>query len=83
MANLREDQEAKGHPAPFPCQLVRDHIESWTNKGDTVLDPMCGSGTTGKIAIQLGRNFIGYEISEEYLKIAEKRIGEAVKQVKL
>ena len=38
-----EDQEAKGHPAPFPCQLARDHIASWTNPGDFVLDPMVGS----------------------------------------
>lgn len=70
-----EDQEAKGHPAPFPCQLVRDHIKSWTNKGDIVLDPMCGSGTTCKVAKELGRNYIGIDISEEYCKLAKKRIG--------
>lgn len=70
-----EDQEAKGHPAPFPCQLVRDHIISWTNKGDIVLDPLCGSGTTCKVAKELGRNFIGIDVSEEYCKIARKRIG--------
>lgn len=70
-----EDQEAKGHPAPFPCKLVRDHIKSWTNKGDVVLDPMCGSGTTCKVAKELGRNFIGIDISWEYCNLAKKRLG--------
>jgi site-specific DNA-methyltransferase (adenine-specific) len=49
----KEDQEAKGHPAPFPCQLARDHINSWSNEGDLILDPMCGSGTTCKVAREL------------------------------
>lgn len=69
-----EDQEAKGHPAPFPCQLARDHISSWTNEGDVVLDPMCGSGTTCKVAKQLGRHFIGIDVSEEYCAIARTRV---------
>ena len=69
-----EDQEAKGHPAPFPCALVRDHINSWTNKSAVVLDPMCGSGTTCKAAKQLGRNYIGIDISQEYCDMARNRI---------
>jgi len=69
-----EDQEAKGHPAPFPCELARDHIYSWSNEGDLVLDPMCGSGTTCKVARQLGRNFIGIDISDEYCRIAKQRL---------
>ncbi len=69
-----EDQEAKGHPAPFPCALARDHIKSWTNKGDVVLDPMCGSGTTCKMAYQLDRKYIGIDISPEYCELAQKRI---------
>lgn len=69
----KEDQEAKGHPAPFPCQLAEDHILSWTNKNDVVLDPMCGSGTTCKIAKKLGRNFIGIDMSKEYCQIAKHR----------
>lgn len=69
-----EDQDAKGHPAPFPCQLARDHIVSWSNVGDIILDPMCGSGTTCKVAKELGRNFIGIDISQEYCEIARKRI---------
>ncbi len=70
-----EDQEAKGHPAPFPCELARDHISSWTNEGDLVLDPMCGSGTTCKAALQLRRNYIGIDISHEYCTIAIERLG--------
>ena len=68
------DREAIEHPAKFPEQLAHDHIISWSNEGDTVLDPFLGSGTTGKMAKQLNRNFIGIEISQEYLDIAQKRI---------
>jgi len=74
-----EDQEAKGHPAPFPCALARDHIISWTNKGDIVLDPMCGSGTTCRSAVELNRKYIGIDISSEYCDIARERI----KQIEL
>lgn len=69
-----EDQEAKGHPAPFPCQLVRDHITSWTNPGDIVLDPMSGSGTTARVACEMGRQYIGIDISHEYCALARQRV---------
>lgn len=69
------DKLAKKHPARFPEQLAHDHIISWSNEGDTVLDCFLGSGTTGKMAKQLNRNFIGIEISQEYLDIAKERIG--------
>jgi site-specific DNA-methyltransferase (adenine-specific) len=69
-----EDQEAKGHPAPFPCQLVRDHILSWTNQGDIVFDPMCGSGTTPRVAVELERQYVGIDISHEYCEIARQRV---------
>lgn len=69
-----EDREAKGHPAPFPCQLAIDHILSWTNEGDIVLDPMNGSGTTCRSAFVTNRNYIGIDMSEEYCEIARKRI---------
>jgi site-specific DNA-methyltransferase (adenine-specific) len=62
------------HPAMFPEQLAHDHIISWSNEDDTVLDCFLGSGTTGKMAKQLNRNFIGIEISQEYLEIAKNRI---------
>ena len=63
-----------GHPAPFPEKLAEDHILSWSNEGDIVLDPMCGSGTTLKMAKLNNRKFIGIEISPDYCKIAEARI---------
>lgn len=66
------------HNAPFPEELVRDNVRSWSNPGDTVLDPFLGSGTTGKMAAQLGRFFIGVDISPEYVELARTRI-DAVK----
>jgi site-specific DNA-methyltransferase (adenine-specific) len=62
------------HPAPFPEQLALDHIKTWSNERDVVLDPFMGSGTTGKMAILSNRNFIGIDISKEYCDIATKRI---------
>lgn len=64
-----------GHPAVFPEKLAEDHILSWSNHGDVVLDPFLGSGTTGKMAIKNGRNFIGIEREPSYLEIAKKRLG--------
>lgn len=69
------DEFSRQHPATFPDALARDHILSWSNPGDTVLDPFLGSGTTGKMALLNDRNFIGIEISPEYLEIARKRMG--------
>lgn len=63
-----------GHPAVFPEKLAQDHILSWSNTGDTVLDPFMGSGTTGKMAVFNGRDFIGIDISPEYCELARKRI---------
>lgn len=70
----QEDQEAKGHPAPFPCELVRDHIKSWSNRGDIIFDPMSGSGTTPRVAVEMGRKYIGIDISHEYCELARERI---------
>lgn len=75
-----EDEYAHEHPAIFPEKLAADHIVSWSNPGDTVLDPFLGSGTTGKMAVKLGRNFVGIEISEAYMEIAQKRIQDAEAQ---
>ena len=66
--------DTNGHPAPFPEQLVNDHILTWSNKGDTILDTFMGSGTTAKMAIINDRKWIGFEISKEYCNIIEKRI---------
>lgn len=65
------------HPAMFPLSLAIDHIKSWSNNGDTVLDPFMGSGTTGVACEKLGRDFIGIEREAEYLEIARRRIGHA------
>ena len=62
------------HPAPFPISLAADHIISWSNEGDTVLDCFMGSGTTGVACKNLNRNFIGIELDKTYYDIAVKRI---------
>lgn len=62
------------HPAAFPEPIARDHIVSWSNPGDVVLDPFLGSGTTGKMAVREGRRFIGIEREPNYFKIAQDRI---------
>lgn len=69
--------ERGDHPAPFPEALANDHIISWSNEGDVVLDPFMGSGTTGKMALLNNRKFIGIELSAEYVEIARKRIADA------
>jgi site-specific DNA-methyltransferase (adenine-specific) len=63
-----------GHPAVFPEQLAQDHILSWSKEEDVVLDPFMGSGTTAKMAILSNRHYIGFDVSEEYCKIAQERI---------
>ena len=72
-----------GHPAVFPLKLAKDHIRSWSNEGDTVLDPFLGSGTTRIAAYDLGRNFVGYEIDKEYFDKQEKRFAEHSAQLNL
>jgi DNA modification methylase len=67
-----KDAESHEHPAIFPEQLAEDHIISWSNEGDIVLDPFSGSGTTSKMAKKNKRNYIGIDICEEYCKLAEK-----------
>ena len=62
-----------GHPAVFPMAIPTDHIRTWSNEGDTVLDPFLGSGTTRIAAYDLNRDFIGYEISKEYFAKQEER----------
>lgn len=61
-------KDRTGHPAVFPEQLALDHILTWSNEGDTVLDCFCGSGTVPKMAFTNNRNFIGIDISEEYIE---------------
>ena len=63
-----------GHPAPFPNELPRRCIEFYSFKGDIVLDPFIGSGSTACAAKQTGRNFIGYDINPDYIELAQQRI---------
>ena len=73
-----DDSNAHDHPAIFPLQLAQDHITTWTNPGDVVLDPMAGSGTTLRAAKNLGRKAIGVEIHEDYLPIITERMAQSV-----
>lgn len=66
--------KSNGHPAVFPEKLAEDHILSWSNECDVVLDPFCGSGTTAKMAKKNNRKYIGFELSQEYCNIAIERL---------
>ena len=68
------------HNAPFPQELAEDHILTWSNPGDIVFDPFLGSGTTAKMALLTGRNYLGVDISEEYCEMARKRVEQAQMQ---
>jgi site-specific DNA-methyltransferase (adenine-specific) len=68
------------HPAVFPLQLATDHIISWSNENDTILDPFAGSGTTGIACINTSRNYILIEKEEKYFNIINKRIAEHTEQ---
>jgi site-specific DNA-methyltransferase (adenine-specific) len=65
-----------GHPAPFPVELPYRLIQLYTFEGEVVLDPFMGSGQTAIAAIKTRRHYVGYDINEEYVKLAEKRIKE-------
>jgi site-specific DNA-methyltransferase (adenine-specific) len=68
------NNERTGHPAQFPVRLITDHVKSWTNENDVVLDMFMGSGTTGVVCKRLNRNFIGIELNPEYFEMAVDRI---------
>lgn len=72
-----------GHGAQFPLQLPGRCIALSTNEGDTVLDPFMGSGTSAIAALMLNRKYIGFDISDEYIKLAEKRTQETATNVQL
>ena len=74
LGGTTKDRIAFQHPAVFPEKLAHDHILSWSNAGDFVFDPMCGSGTVCKMARQLGRHYIGVDVSKPYVEIARKRV---------
>jgi DNA modification methylase len=72
------DKLSHDHPAPFPESLAKDHIQSWSNPGDVVLDPFAGSGTTLKAAKEHGRRWIGIEVNPAYVEICWKRVAQGV-----
>ncbi len=74
LGGTTRDRIAFKHPAVFPEKLAEEHILTWSKKDDLVLDPMCGSGTTCKMAAVHGRRHIGIDISREYIKIARQRL---------
>ena len=78
-----KDKVAFQHPAIFPEQLAADQITSWSNEGDIVYDCFMGSGTTAKIAQQLGRRWLGSEVSEDYVAIANERLSKYVDNLEL
>jgi site-specific DNA-methyltransferase (adenine-specific) len=69
-----ESAKKIGHPAPFPEELPKRLIKLYSFTGDIVLDPFMGSGTTAVSALKEGRNFVGYEINENYIALANKRV---------
>ena len=66
-----------GHPAPFPVALPKRLIELYTYKGDLILDPFMGSGSTAMAAVETGRRYVGFEIESEYIGLAEERLRDA------
>lgn len=80
---VQSNIERCGHPAPFPIRLASDHIISWSNENDIVLDPFSGSGTTAIACHRLNRRFICIEKDKEYWEASCKRLEDERKQLKL
>lgn len=78
----QKDKKVYNHPATMPMDLAKGHIETWSNKGDIVYDPFSGSGTTSRVALELGRNYIGSEINKEYYDASIDTIQELEKKLK-
>lgn len=78
----QKDNNAYKHPATMPMELAKGHIETWSNKGDIVYDPFSGSGTTSKVALEMGRNYIGSEINTEYYKDSIEILNELKNKLK-
>jgi site-specific DNA-methyltransferase (adenine-specific) len=69
-----ESAKRIGHPAPFPEELPYRLIQLYSFKDDIILDPFMGSGTTAVSALKSNRKFVGYDISQEYIDLAERRV---------
>lgn len=70
-----KDAQEIGHPTPKPLPLMLDIVEAFTDPGDLIFDPFCGSGTTGVAALRLGRRFVGVEIDTGFAQIARQQLG--------
>ena len=70
----QKDEKAYKHPATFPYDLAKDHIITWSEEGDIVLDPFAGSGTTLLASKNNNRNFLGFEIFKEYCDLIDERL---------
>jgi DNA modification methylase len=71
--------KSEGHPAPFPDEMPLRLIKLYSFYGDTVLDPFAGTGTTAKVALELGRNAIAFELNSEYLPLIKKKLEKVTK----
>jgi site-specific DNA-methyltransferase (adenine-specific) len=69
-----------GHPAPFPVDLPRRLIELYTYRGDLVLDPFVGSGSTAIAAVESGRHYVGFDTEQSYIDLARERVAEVRSQ---
>lgn len=78
--NTEKKSSNVGHPAMMPERLAHDMIVSWSNEGDVVLDPFMGSGTTGRMCVKTKRDFVGIDVSENYVDLARRRIKELTDQ---
>lgn len=74
--SVSEDRYAHEHPAIFPEALARDHVITWTNPGDIIIDPFSGSGTTAKMALRYGRHFLCCDTSSTYCDLSRRRIAD-------
>jgi site-specific DNA-methyltransferase (adenine-specific) len=74
-----ESARRVGHPAPFPVELPERLIRLYTYRGDVVLDPFLGSGSTAVAAVRNDRRYVGYDTDPEYVTLAEQRIVEAAR----
>lgn len=74
MGGSQEKKECGDHPCPYPMELVRKCMTHSTKKGDVVLDPFMGSGTTAVVAKRLNRRYIGFEMRKDFIEIIEKRL---------
>lgn len=80
---VEQGKNRPDHPTPKPLKLIEQLIRDFSNRGDLVIDPFAGSGTTGEAAIKLGRRFLGWEINQEYFRGAAERLLRTREQIDL